>query len=218
MTELYLVRHCEAQGNVDRVIQGILDTEVTEMGRRQLEHLGRRFDGIDIDVVLASPLKRTRATAHAIADRKGLDVVIDDGFVEMNCGIYEGVPFDELFPDPQFVDVWNNHPQDFAPEGGETQPSVYVRIWEAVQNAARTNKDKKIVAATHGGVLRALLCRLLFDDLNCLSKVPYGFNTAITLLRFDDNMNVELVFYNDHSHLPEECVPKGSAVPEPSEE
>ena len=218
MTELYLVRHCEAQGNVDRVVQGILDTEVTEMGKLQLEHLAKRFDSIDVDVVLASPLKRTRATAHAIADRKGLDVVIDDGFIEMNCGIYEGVPFENLFPDPAFVDMWNNRPQDFAPEGGETQQEVYIRIWDTVQNAARIYKNKKVAVATHGAVLRTLLSRILFDDLNCLAKVPYGFNTAITLLRFDDDMNLELVFYNDHSHLPEECVPKESAVPDAPEE
>ena len=48
--------------------------------------------------------------------------------------------------------------------------------------------------------------------------MPYGFNTAVTLLRFDDDMNPELVFYNDDTHLPPDCIPEDSRVPDVAEE
>ena len=218
MTELYLVRHCEAEGNVKRFIQGVIDTDITTMGEKQLVHLGERFKDIDIDLVLASPLKRTIATAHAIADQKGLNVIKKDGFIEMNCGVYECFPFEKAFANKDFAYMWNNRPQDFAPEDGETQPQVYERIWNAVLQTVSENKGKRIAVATHGGVLRCLLCRLLFGDLEYLSQVPYGFNTAVTLLRFDDDMNPELVFYNDDTHLPPDCIPEDSRVPDVAEE
>lgn len=37
MTRLYLVRHCEARGNADRVFQGSTDAEISERGALQLE-------------------------------------------------------------------------------------------------------------------------------------------------------------------------------------
>ena len=36
MTEIYLIRHSQAQGNRYRMIQGSWDGEITEMGKRQI--------------------------------------------------------------------------------------------------------------------------------------------------------------------------------------
>jgi len=36
MTEIYIVRHCEAMGNQNRIFQGISDCDVTELGKKQL--------------------------------------------------------------------------------------------------------------------------------------------------------------------------------------
>ena len=43
MTEIYLIRHTQAEGNRYRMMQGFWDGEVTALGRRQAEALGRRF-------------------------------------------------------------------------------------------------------------------------------------------------------------------------------
>ena len=39
MTEIYLIRHSQAQGNRYRMMQGSWDGEVTDLGRRQIEAL-----------------------------------------------------------------------------------------------------------------------------------------------------------------------------------
>ena len=36
MTEIYIVRHCEAQGNLKRLFQGVSDFDITETGAKQL--------------------------------------------------------------------------------------------------------------------------------------------------------------------------------------
>ena len=63
-----------------------------------------------------------------------------------------------------------------------------------------------------GGVMRCLHCRLLLGDINRLSEMGWSDNTAVTLLRFDKDNKVEVVFYNDSSHLPEELIPKRSRL------
>ena len=49
-------------------------------------------------------------------------------------------------------------------------------------------------------------------DITKLSEMPWSENTAVTLIRFDGELNPEVVFYNDTSHLPEELIPKRSRL------
>ena len=213
MTYIYLIRHCEALGNKQRIFQGSTDCDVSETGAKQLEFLSRRFEGIHLDAVYSSPLIRTQKTAHAVADKKGLPINIHKGLIELHGGIVEGRPFAEAFNEIEgLADIWNNHPQDFAPEGGEPMRKAYERIWNTVLEIARENRGKSVAVATHGGVSRCLCCRMLYNDINRLSEVPWCENTAVTKLCFDDNMNVTMEFMNDHSHVPDEFMPKRSRI------
>ena len=89
---------------------------------------------------------------------------------------------------------------------------AYERIWNTVKRIAAENDGKTVACATHGGVMRCLHCRLLLGDINRLSEMGWSDNTAVTLLRFDKDNKVEVVFYNDSSHLPEELIPKRSRL------
>ena len=48
-TRFIVVRHCEAQGNIRRVINGITDGDITENGARQLDLLAARMAGERFD-------------------------------------------------------------------------------------------------------------------------------------------------------------------------
>ena len=51
MTEIYLIRHTQAEGNLYRVMQGHWDGGVTELGLRQIDLLAERFKNIHIDAL-----------------------------------------------------------------------------------------------------------------------------------------------------------------------
>ena len=51
MTNLYLIRHAEAEGNLYRIAQGQHDSNLTDRGWRQVRALERRFADIPIDAV-----------------------------------------------------------------------------------------------------------------------------------------------------------------------
>ena len=115
MTNIYMVRHCEAMGNVKRLFQGSTDLDISETGEKQLEYLKRRFEEIKLDRVYTSPLIRAYKTALAIIGERNLKPEINDGLREMSGGIVEGKPFKEAFnAEPGLADAWDNHPQDFA--------------------------------------------------------------------------------------------------------
>ena len=213
MTRIYLVRHCEALGNVMRIFQGTTDLDISELGAKQLEFLEKRFENINLDRVFSSPLIRTRKTAKAIIGNKNLKAEILNDIIELNGGIVEGRPFNEAFNEIEgLADTWNNHPQDFEPENGEKMRNAYERIWNAVQKIAHENKGKTVACATHGGVLRCLNCRLNFGTIENLKDTPWSENTAVTLLEFDDDFNLTVKLQNDVSHLPEEYVNRKSRI------
>lgn len=213
MTYIYLIRHCEAMGNLKRVFQGSTDCDISETGAKQLEYLKERFKNIRLDAVYSSPLIRARKTAEAAAFGKGLEIITRQNLTELCGGVVEGRPFQEAFNSiPGLADTWNNHPQDFAPEGGEAMRNAYVRIYDEITELVRINRDKTVAAVSHGGVLRCLMCRVLYNDINRLKDVPWCENTAVTLLKIDDSDKIGVEFFNDYSHVPPEYMPKRSRI------
>ena len=213
MTRIYIVRHCEALGNVQRIFQGSTDLDISELGAKQLEHLKNRFKNVPLDRVFSSPLLRAIKTAKAIIGDKPLEVETNKGLIELHGGVVEGRQFVEAFNSiPGLADAWDNHPQDFAPEGGESMRHAYERIWETITELARENKGKTIACASHGGVIRCLTCRLLYNDINRLKDTKWSENTAVTLIEFDDNLNPKIITLNSVCHLPAELVNKKSSL------
>ncbi|MDO4607775.1 MAG: histidine phosphatase family protein [Clostridia bacterium] len=213
MTYIYLVRHCEAMGNHKRLFQGSTDCDISEIGAIQLNYLKERFKSIQLDAIYSSPLIRAHKTAEAIADGKGLQIITRPNLRELHGGVVEGKPFSEaLGRDPVLADAWNNHPQDFAPDGGEAMREAYLRIHDEITALVHQNRGKTIACATHGGVLRCLMCRVLYYDITRLKDVPWCENTAVTLLKVDDNDKISVEFFNDYSHVPPEYMPKRSRL------
>lgn len=214
VTKVYIVRHCETEGNSLHIFQGHSDLPITKMGEKQLKALSKRFQKIHLDAVFSSPLLRAKKTALAIIGNKNLSPITFDGLIELNGGVYENKTFDEIYSQfPDFKDMWLNHPQDFAPEKGETMYTAYHRILEAVKEIAKNNKGKTVACVTHGGVLRCLLCRFLKGDIEKLRDIPFARNTSVSLIEFDDDFNPTLIFSDNTDHLPEKLKNKNAAIP-----
>lgn len=208
-----MVRHCEAMGNVLRLFQGTSDFGISELGAKQLKFLTSRFENVNIDVVYSSPLLRAKKTALAVIGDKNLNMICEEGLAEICGGVLEGKPFAESMRQiGNLAQTWDEAPHEFDAPEGEPMKDAYNRIWETVLKIAKANKGKTVACATHGGVLRCLSCRILHNDITKLKGVPWHENTAISLIRFDDDFNPEFIIFNDTSHLPQELVNKKSRI------
>lgn len=202
MTKIYFIRHCEAMGNVNRVFQGHTDSDISPRGGKQLECLSDRFKDFKFDNIYSSPLIRAYKTAMAVAGDKNIEVIKRENLIELYGGFVENQKFEKIFSEnPDLADIWHNRPQDFAPRDGEPMRNGYERIWQETLSLAGENKGKTIAVATHGGVIRLLLCRLFFHDIERLIEVPWSENTAVTLIEFDNALTPTVSILNDTSHL-----------------
>ncbi len=185
--------------------QGSIDCDITDLGKKQLECLHKRFQNIHIDKVFSSPLIRAKKTAMAAVYGKELEVFVEPLFTELSVGDMEGMPFREIFEKyPDFDDTWHNHPEDFCPPNGETMRELYSRMKRGIEKLVLDpeNEGKTILIASHGGAIRNLNCHILYNDIKMLSKTDWSVNTAVSLITYNNN-KFEIEFLNDDSHLPE---------------
>ena len=103
MTRLLLVRHGETVDNVNQIMQGQTQGELTQKGVLQAEELAQQMRDEFIDVFVSSDLKRSIDTCRIIAQSHGLPVVQTPLLRERDWGGFTGrfIPDlkDETWPD-----------------------------------------------------------------------------------------------------------------------
>jgi broad specificity phosphatase PhoE len=68
MKKIYFVRHGESEANVKKIVAGSeTDAAITEKGRVQAEKAGQELLDKKIELIVSSPLTRTKETATIIA-------------------------------------------------------------------------------------------------------------------------------------------------------
>lgn len=198
-TEIYLVRHGEAEGNVYRRIHGQYDSLLTPNGFRQLQALEQRFASIPVDACYASDLTRTSLTAGAIYKPKHLPLHRDARFREVGLGRWEDVPFGYLHRfETEAMKQFDHDPARWHVEGAERFKTYTDRFFQGMEEAIRENEGKTVAIVSHGCVLRGVLLRLFFDPAH--PKLPHCDNTAVSHLFYEDGQ-YSYDYINDNSHL-----------------
>lgn len=187
-TRFIVVRHCEAQGNIRRVFNGITDGDITENGARQLDLLAARMAEEHFDVIYSSPLRRSVKTAQACNRAHRLPIHILNSLIEINGGAFEGLPFAD-FPKcyPRESALWNDEPHAFAIEKGESMQQVFDRMRDAVLLLAARHPGKTVLLASHGCAIRNLLCWAHGWPIERLNDVNWGENTCVSVFEVEES-------------------------------
>ena len=202
MTQIYLIRHGEAEGNVFRRFHGQYDALLTPRGQQQVKCVEKRFENIHIDVCYSSDLTRTSLTARSIYEPKGLKLHRDPRFREGYLGIWEDLPYGYLDRyEPVQMHNYNHAPLEWSVPGAENFETYTGRFLEALTEVARKHEGQTVAIFAHGTVIRGTLARLFYD--RDVTKLPYSDNTGVSKLFFEDG-NFSYEFLNDNSHLPQE--------------
>ena len=140
---LILLRHGQTAANAASLLQGRIDLPLDETGiaqaRRSGEHLRSMYSDL---VVISSPLLRARETAAAIAD----DVLIDERFIELDYGDWDGLALSEV--DQQQWQQWR-HDASFRPPNGETLVELDARVQPALDELVDRARNATVVVVSH---------------------------------------------------------------------
>lgn len=171
---LVLVRHGQSELNAAGCLAGRLDTPLTALGAAQAVRLGAAVNALGRPVrVISSPLRRARDTAAAI----GGPVVVDDRWVELDYGPYDGMPLRDV---P--AELWESWRRDvtWVPPGGESLVALGARV-RAACDEARADAENMTVVVTHVSPIKAAVAWALGvgDEVTWRMFVSPGSLTVI---------------------------------------
>lgn len=204
MTQIYLIRHAEAEGNLYRRIHGWYDALITENGYRQIAALEGRFSSIPVDAVYSSDLFRTKTTATAVYRPKGLELQTLKGLREIHMGDWEDQPWGAVArTDGEQLRKHNATDPTWFVQNGENFEEIRARMAVNLRDIAAEHEGQTVAVFSHGTAIRNALA--VFHGMTVAESAVLGHsdNTAVSLLEFEGEQ-VRVVFENDNSHLPDE--------------
>jgi len=153
---LILVRHGESAGNAAGLLLGRIDSPLTARGIGQARSLAETVSGATR--LVSSPLERARHTAEALGT--GLPVEVDDRWVEVDYGEYDGQALGDV---P--AEVWSKWRSDptFAPPGGESLAAAGSRVRAACEELfadpdGPARGEGTVVVVSHVSPIKAAVC------------------------------------------------------------
>ncbi|WP_113156435.1 histidine phosphatase family protein [Nitratireductor sp. OM-1] len=166
MKRLMFVRHGESEWNASRRLQGQADIKLSEKGREQARALRSTVEALKPDTSITSDLKRAFETAKLL----GMEAPLPNPALrEIDVGSWTGRSISDIrAEDADGYQAWRSG--TFTPEGGEHWRDFVTRTSTCVMEALETSN--RLLVVCHGGVIRALLERLV--DLPPKRIIPVG--------------------------------------------
>lgn len=184
-TIIDLIRHGEPEGG--HKFRGTLDDPLSEIGWQQMrESLGEYNQWTRL---VSSPLSRCHAFADELKQNLGLEPNIIDDFREIDFGAWEGLTMKELMArEPDALRNYWQNPEQHAPAGAEKMSKFIERVHSAWDQLIEQNHGKHTLLVCHGGVIRAVLVRVLGMPNGNLWNfdVPYANVSRVVYHRFPD--------------------------------
>lgn len=197
---ILFIRHGETQDNIDRVLQGHHDTDLTPKGHYEAKVLADKLINQQIDIIYHSPLRRILQTIDPILKTwPNIPTHADPDLKGQALGELEGAKYDT-------IDMGNQRSADGQP-GVELFDDFVTRLKHVfgriigAEAPQVQGQDRVVVIATHGVGITTIL--------KVLEATYPNFNTAIAIkgpeayeVRWTDSDDVSRVVVNEPARLP----------------
>lgn len=146
----FIMRHGEAESNVKGIVSYKPEDEfhLTEKGKTQSKGAGSTLVKNKIDLIIASPLLRTKETAEIAAEALGIaksEIIYDARIGEVNTGDFNGCAIET------YRTFFSSTIEKFTKPSpnGENLETMKARIGEFLYEIDKTHKGKNVLIVTH---------------------------------------------------------------------
>lgn len=191
MLEIYMVRHGETAWNVEKRLQGWLDSPLTEKGISAAKNLGDALRDVHFDAFYCSPSGRAAQTLKVAFDHlTEEEVCYDKRLMEINLGNWQGKNFDEiraLYPDE--YEKYMLSPTAFDRRDGENYQDVYDRVTTFLKEMTEKEQEKgdgrRILIVSHG--LTLMILQLIFaeEPVSAIANYSVSKNATHVIYQYD---------------------------------
>lgn len=199
-TATLLLRHGQTAMSVEKRYAGLSDVPLTATGVAQAAAAAACLADAGLDVIVTSPLLRSRETATAVGAACGAPVVTDEGFRETDFGAWDGLTFAEVRERwPSEMSAWLADPA-VAPPGGESFDQVRPRVLEALVRVLSGHAGQRVLIVSHVTPIKTLIAHALLAPPASLFRMHLDVAALSSVDWYPDGPAV-LRSFNDTTHL-----------------
>ena len=194
---LYLVRHGETEWNTQDILQGHLDSALTERGLRQARELVDRFRDVQFAAIFSSDVTRAQRTAEIIALERKMAVGTSKLLRERNWGHYDGVAAQRYREEcKELIERYNQLSKEqrwsfkFF-EDIESFEEIFGRFITFLREAAAAHAGQNVLCVTHLDVLGALLLKLGYMPTSITNMAWVKLLSDGSLMQIEETGGIE---------------------------
>jgi probable phosphoglycerate mutase len=201
-TDIFVVRHGASADAVPGEPYPFLgkwsDPDLSPSGREQAERIAERLAHEPISAIYVSSLKRTQQSAAPLAERLGLEPIVEPELREAHMGEWEGYIWRQRIEerDPLALRMIDEQRWDILP-GAEDVDEFATRVRTALARIADRHRGETVAIFTHGGVIGQTIG-------DAVGSEPFPFNASdngaiAQVVRMPTRWKVRR--FNDTTHL-----------------
>jgi alpha-ribazole phosphatase len=185
--EIYLIRHTTPK--VEKgICYGQADLDITETFLEEVEAIKPHLPSEGIKVY-SSPLQRCKKLADALFE--GFDIDIHDDLMELNCGQWELLPWNDI--PKEEIQPWMDDFVNVRVPQGESYVDLHNRVVNRFKEIVEKQESAVIVA--HGGVLRSILSHITSTPLKeSFEAFTLHYGCVVKINVTEDNITHELLY------------------------
>ena len=187
-TRIFIVRHTETVGNIEKRLTGRQDYEVTTRGEKLIQKLTTELSNIKFDKIYSSTSGRAIRTVENLAELNNLEIETKEDLCEMYFGKYDGWKWEDVNRiQPEIKQRQNEINEISGIEGQETMEHVADRMDKCIRNIVQANIGKTILISSHGVAIEAFLRKISGIPFNQEREKFCQYNVAINELECEND-------------------------------
>ena len=187
-TRLFIVRHTETIGNIEKRLTGRKDYEITENGQILIQKLTKELENIKFDKIYSSTSGRAIKTIEQIANKQKLKIEESDELCEMYFGIYDGWKWEDVNKiQPEIKQKQNEINEIIGIPKQESMEETANRIYDYILRILKDNEGKTILVSSHGIAIEAFLRKIENVKFRYEREKFCQHNVAINELEYENN-------------------------------
>lgn len=178
---LFILRHGETEWNIEKRLQGQLDSQLTENGKKQIEKAGEILSNIKFSGIYTSKLGRAINSTKIILEKnkffKNEKIQKIEEFNEIFFGKWQGMTHEEIlekYPENGYNYFNNIDKYNHLLNNGENLADGLKRFLFGLKKIVEENKKgENILIVTHGTVIELFLNYVenkKFDELSIIKN------------------------------------------------
>lgn len=187
-TRIFIVRHTETVGNIEKRLTGRQDYEVTPRGEKLIQKLTSELSNIKFDKIYSSTSGRAIRTVENLAELNNLEIETKEDLCEMYFGKYDGWKWEAVNRiQPEIKQRQNEINEISGIEEQETMEHVAERMDKCIRNIVQANIGKTILISSHGVAIEAFLRKISGIPFNQEREKFCQYNVAINELEYEND-------------------------------